>query len=52
MKKKSRIQIESPIIARLKREMQEPRLTESVRNGLSLQARPDKKKPEVRLAKA
>jgi hypothetical protein len=50
MKKKSRIQIESPIIARLK--MQEPRLTESVRNGLSLQARPDKKKPEVRLAKA
>jgi len=30
MKKKNRIQIASQIIAQLKREMQEPRLTESV----------------------
>ena len=50
MKKKNRIQIASQIIAQLKREMQEPRLTESVRNGISLQARSDKKEPAVRLA--
>ena len=52
MKKKNRIQIASQIIAQLKREMQEPRLTESVRNGISLQARSDKKEPAVRLARA
>jgi hypothetical protein len=44
MKKKSRIQIASQIIAQLKREMQEPRLTESVRNGISLQAGSGKKR--------
>jgi len=35
MKKKSRVQIASQIVAELKREMQEPRLTESVRKGMS-----------------
>ena len=52
MKKKGRIQIASQIIAQLKREMQEPRLTESVRNGMSLQAGPGKTEPAVRVAKA
>jgi hypothetical protein len=52
MKKKSRIQIASQIIAQLKREMEKPRLTESVRNGPSLQAGPGKKEPAVRLARA
>jgi hypothetical protein len=50
MTKKSRIQIASQIIAQVKREMQKPRLTESVRNGLSLQAGSGKKQPAVRLA--
>ena len=48
MKKKSRIQIASQIIAQLKRGMQEPRFTESIRNGLSLQPKLDKKEPAVR----
>jgi len=52
MKKKSRIQIAHQIIAQLKIEMQKPRLTESVRNGISLQAESGKKKPAVRLARA
>ncbi len=52
MNKKSRIQIASRIIAQLKREMQEPRLTKSVRDGISLQAGSGKKKPAVRLARA
>ena len=34
MKEKNRIQIASQIIAQLKREMQDPRLTESVRDGI------------------
>jgi hypothetical protein len=51
MKKKSRIQIASQIIAQLKREMQEPRLTESVRNGMSLQVGRGRKEPAVRLAR-
>ena len=48
MKKKGRIQIASQIIAQLKRGMQEPRFTESIRNGLSLQPKLDKKEPAVR----
>jgi hypothetical protein len=52
MKKKSRIQIASQIIAQVKREMQKPRLTESVRNGIPLQAESGKKEPAVRLARA
>ena len=51
MKKKSRIQVESQIIAQLKREMQEPRLTESVRNGMSTRARPGRKEPATRLVR-
>jgi|NGEPerStandDraft_6_1074524.scaffolds.fasta_scaffold160761_2 hypothetical protein len=35
MKKKSRIEIAREIISRVKREMDMPRLTESVRNGES-----------------
>ena len=35
MKKKNRIEMAREIIASVKREMQRPRLTESVRNGLS-----------------
>ena len=38
MKKKSQIEIERKIVSRVKREMERPRLTESVRNGFS--ARP------------
>ena len=38
MKKKSRIEIERKIASRVKREMDQPRLTESVRNGFSVQA--------------
>jgi len=37
MKKKSRIEIERKIVSRVKREMDQPRLTESVRNGFSAQ---------------
>ena len=35
MKKKSRIEIEREIVSRVKREMDQPRLTASVRNGFS-----------------
>jgi hypothetical protein len=52
MNKKNRIQIASQIIAQVKREMQEPRMTESVRNGISTQARLDTKEPAARLASA
>jgi hypothetical protein len=38
MKKKSRIEIGRKIFSRVKREMDQPRLTESVRNGFSTQA--------------
>jgi hypothetical protein len=41
MKKTNRIKLAGEIISRVKKEMQEPRLTESVRDGLSIQARPD-----------
>jgi hypothetical protein len=40
MKKKSQIEIERKIVSRIKREMDEPRLTESVRNGFGPQAAP------------
>ena len=40
MKKKSRIEVETKIIARVKREMDQPRLTASVRDGLSDPATP------------
>ena len=38
MKKKSRIEIETKIVSCVKKEMDEPRLTESVRKGFSAQA--------------
>jgi hypothetical protein len=38
MKKKSRIEMAREIISRVKREMEKPRLTESVRNALEAEA--------------
>jgi hypothetical protein len=52
MKKKSRIEIERKIVSRVKREMDKPRLTESVRNGFSAQAAPAVEKPAARSARA
>jgi hypothetical protein len=49
--KKNRIQIASQIIAQLKREMQEPRFTESIRNGTSLQPALVQNEPAVRPAR-
>lgn len=50
MKKKSRIEIERKIVSRVKKEMDQPRLTESVRNGLSAQAAPADEKPTAHSA--
>jgi hypothetical protein len=52
MKKKSRIEIEREIVSRVKREMDRPRLTESVRNGFSVQAAPAVEKPAAISARA
>jgi len=52
MKKKSRIENERKIVSRVKREMDRPRLTESVRNGFSAQAAPSVEKLIVRSARA
>jgi hypothetical protein len=52
MKKKSRIEIERKIVSRVKREMDQPRLTESVRNGFSAQAAPAVEKPTSHSARA
>jgi hypothetical protein len=52
MKKKSRIEIERKIVSRVKKEMDRPRLTESVRNGSSAQAAPGVEKPTARSARA
>jgi hypothetical protein len=52
MKKKSRIEIERKIVSRVKREMDQPRLTESVRNGFSAQAAGATEKPAARSARA
>ena len=52
MKKKSRIEIERKIVSRVKREMERPRLTESVRNGFSVQEAVAVKKPAARSALA
>ena len=40
IKKKSQIEIEKKIVSRVKREMDKPRLTESVRNGFGALAAP------------
>jgi hypothetical protein len=52
MKKKSRIEMERDIVSYVRREMDKPRLTESVRNGLSSTAAPDTKKPASHSARA
>jgi hypothetical protein len=52
MKKKSRIEIAREIVSSVKREMDKPRLTESVRKGFSSQAAPSGEKPNARSARA
>jgi len=52
MKKKSRIETERMIVSRVKREMDEPRLTESVRNSFSARAAPAVEKPAARTSRA
>ena len=52
MKKKSRIEIERKIVSRVKREMDQPRLTESVRNGFNAQAASAVEKPAAHSARA
>jgi hypothetical protein len=52
MKKKDRIEIEREIVSRVKREMDKPRLTESVRSGFSAEAALAMKKPAVPPARA
>ena len=47
MKKKSRIQIASEIIAQLKREMEKPRWVESVSNRMRAQITQGAKEPEA-----
>jgi hypothetical protein len=48
MKKKGQTEIERRILSRVKREMNKPRLTESVRNGFSAQAARTAEKPGTR----
>jgi hypothetical protein len=52
MKKKSQIEMDRRIVSRVKREMDQPRLTESVRNGFSAQAIPAVKKRAVPFARS
>jgi hypothetical protein len=52
MKKKSQTEIERSIVSRVKREMDKPRLTESVRNGFMAQAAPIMEKPLARSSRA
>jgi hypothetical protein len=52
MKKKSRIEMARDIVAYVKREMDRPRLTESVRNGLSSAAAPAAETPATHPARA
>ena len=52
MKKKSRIEMARDIVSYVKREMDRPRLTESVRNGFSAPAAPATEKTAVRSARA
>jgi hypothetical protein len=51
MKRKSQTEIERKIVSRVKREMDKPRLTESVRNGFSAKAAPIVEKPAFRSAR-
>jgi hypothetical protein len=52
MGEKKQIEIERKILSHVKTEMNRPRLTESVRNGLSAQAAAAVKKPAARSARA
>jgi hypothetical protein len=52
MKKKSRSVNERKIISRVKREMDQPRLTESVRNGFCAHEASTAEKPAARPARA
>jgi hypothetical protein len=52
VQKLGRIQLAREIIARVKKEMQEPRLTESVRNGRGGKVAVHSKGPAIRLEKA
>jgi hypothetical protein len=52
MKKKGQTENERRIFSRVKREMNKPRQTESVRNGFSAKAAPTAQKPATRSALA
>ena len=52
MKKKNQIENERKIVSHVKREMDQPRLTKSVRNGFSTEAAPAAEKPAARPARA
>jgi hypothetical protein len=52
MKKKSRIEIARDIVSYVKREMDKPRLTESVRKGFSAQTAQNNEKPAASSAQA
>jgi hypothetical protein len=52
MKKKNRIEMAREIIASVKREMQRPRLTESVRNGFSGLGTPPVERPAAHSSRA
>jgi len=51
VKKTGQIQLAKEIFARVKKEMQEPRLTESVRNGMNGKVAIDKPEPAIHLQK-
>jgi hypothetical protein len=51
MKKKSRIEMARDIVSYVRKEMDKPRLNESVRNGFSAQAAPTVEKPAARSAR-
>lgn len=52
MKKKSRIEMARDIVSYVRKEMDRPRLTESVRDGLSATAAPATEKPATISARA
>jgi len=52
VKKSGRIQLAREIIARVKREMREPRLKEPVRSATRTKAAPYSNEPAIRLEKA
>jgi hypothetical protein len=52
VKKTARIQLATQIIARVKKEMQEPRWMESARNGMRGKVAPFTTEPGIRLEKA